>query len=117
LRRCLIQPVRLFVLLPVDQHSTQIRVAGMGPAEFEQLLLQGQCTIEDKTTRTGETKQFDVAALGPASIQTDKPADELELAFLRFLFATSRKSNSTRLWLQYSIFGVSIFGDSIFEMS
>jgi hypothetical protein len=27
----------------------------MGPAEFEQLLLQGQCTIEDKTTRTGET--------------------------------------------------------------
>src|ERR1700675_5000878 len=55
LRRCLIQPVRLFVLLPVDQHSTPIRVAGMGPAEFEQLLLQGQCTIEDKTTRTGET--------------------------------------------------------------
>src|SRR3984957_7641495 len=28
----------------------------MGPAEFEQLLRQGQCTIEDKTTRTGETK-------------------------------------------------------------
>jgi hypothetical protein len=44
-----------FVLLPVDQHSTQILVAGMGPAEFEQLLLQGQCTLEDKTTRTGET--------------------------------------------------------------
>src|SRR6202042_3964965 len=34
------------------------RVAGMGPAEFEQLLLQGQCTMEDKTTRTGETKHL-----------------------------------------------------------
>jgi hypothetical protein len=48
----------VFVLLPVHQHSTQIRVAGMGPAEFEQLLLQGQCTIEDKTTRTGETTHW-----------------------------------------------------------
>jgi len=37
------------------EKRTQIRVAGMGPAGFEQLLLQGQCTIEDKTTRTGET--------------------------------------------------------------
>src|ERR1700722_15134216 len=54
LRRCLIQPVRLFVLLPVDQHSTQIRVAGMGPAEFEQLLLQGQYT---KTKRHEPAKR------------------------------------------------------------
>src|SRR6202041_3510095 len=91
LRRCLIQPVRLFVLLPVDQHSTLIRVAGMGPAEFEQLLLQGQCTIEDKT------------------IQTDKPADELGPALICFLFATSRKSDSTRLWLQYQFLEMSIF--------
>jgi hypothetical protein len=44
----------------------------------------------------------------PASIQTDKPAAELAPAFLRFMFATSRKSNSTRLWLQYSILGDSI---------
>jgi hypothetical protein len=51
---------------------------------------------------------FDAAAFAPAAIQTDKPADELEPAFLRFLFATYRKSNSTRLGLQYSIFGDSI---------
>jgi hypothetical protein len=30
----------------------------MGPAEFEPLLLQGQCTIEDKTTRTGEATHW-----------------------------------------------------------
>jgi hypothetical protein len=28
----------------------------MGPAEFEQLLLQAQCTIEDKTTRTAKPR-------------------------------------------------------------
>ncbi|HXO35041.1 MAG TPA: hypothetical protein VN901_22115, partial [Candidatus Acidoferrales bacterium] len=46
---------------------------------------------------------FDAAAFGPAAIQSDKPAAELGTALLRFLFATSRKSNSTRLWL-YSQF-------------
>jgi hypothetical protein len=47
---------------------------------------------------------FDAAAFGPASIQTDKPANELGRAFIRFSFATFRRSSSTRLWLQYSIF-------------
>jgi hypothetical protein len=48
-------------------HSTQQRRLNEAPSQvlqqslknldaaFEQLLLQGQCTIEDKTTRTGET--------------------------------------------------------------
>jgi hypothetical protein len=49
---------------------------------------------------------FDAAAFGPASIQTDKPADELGAAFFRFLFAIFRKPNSTRLWFQYSIFEI-----------
>jgi len=44
------------LLLPVDQHSTQIRVAGIwAPLSSNNSLLQGQYTIEDKTTRTGET--------------------------------------------------------------
>jgi hypothetical protein len=42
-----------------------------------------------------------------------KPADELGPAFLRFPFATSRKSNSTRLGLQYSIFGDVLKASSI----
>jgi hypothetical protein len=62
----------------------------MGPAEFEQLLLQGQGAIVDKTTRTGETTHWMPLALVRPAIQTDKPADELGPAGLRFLFATPR---------------------------
>ena len=54
----------------------------------------------DKTTRTGETQHLMPLFSVWCSIQTDKLADQLAPAFLRFIFATSRKPNSTRLWLQ-----------------
>jgi len=54
---------------------------------------------------------FDAAGFGPASMQTDKPADEFGPTLIRFLFATSLRCNSTRL--QYSIFDV--FNFDIFD--
>jgi hypothetical protein len=43
------------LVLGTGRDRTSRGVSWHGPVEFEQLLLQGQCTIEDKTTRTGET--------------------------------------------------------------
>ncbi len=66
LRRSVIQPGCLFVLFPIDQHSTQIIVVGMGPAEFEELFLQCQPTIENEAGRTCETAHLSALVLvGP----------------------------------------------------
>jgi hypothetical protein len=83
------------LVLGTGRDRTSRGVSWHGPVEFEQLLLQGQCTIEDKTTRTGETKPlFAFCSPHPASLtQLDSTLASI-FNFWRFNFCDVLKASS-----------------------